>query len=263
MLWSHRRQFGFFGRRLIEKRFIRTWLGIAWIPLRPALDVGMRALLFGGLLTVSSEGLPYMVFFAIGMAAWTVLESTALWATRSLEVNRSVLRRIHVPRIVPLTSAIAPAIMEFTLYLSIGLIAVVYYGIADGITYIRLPFDTSGLVALGGLAILVITGLGIGLWTSPFVAQARDIRFGFGYVAALWQFTTPVIYPISAIPERYRPIAEHNPATAPVDAFKHALLGTPGPSWTSWLISVGFAAALLASGWWFFSRREQEVLHFH
>ena len=73
----------------------------------------MRTLLFGGLLAVSSEGLPYMVFFSVGMAAWMMLESSALWATRSLEVNRGVLRRIDVPRIVPLVSAVAPALLEF------------------------------------------------------------------------------------------------------------------------------------------------------
>lgn len=262
-VWSHRRQVAFFGRRLIEKRYIRTWLGMVWIPLRPALDVGMRALLFGGLLAVSSEGLPYLVFFGMGMAAWMLLESSALWATRSLEVNRAVLRRINVPRLVPLASAAAPAAVEFGLYLLIAAIAVAYYGVADGTIYVQSPLGVDGLVALGGLATLGLIGIGIGLWTSPFVAQARDIRFVFGYVTGLWFFLTPVIYPIDSIPENYRPLAEYNPATAPVDAFKHALLGTPPPSATSWTVSLVTVAALLASGWWFFARKEREVLHYH
>ena len=262
-VWSHRRQLAFFGHRLIEKRYIRTWLGMLWIPLRPALDVAMRTLLFGGLLAISSAGLPYMVFFSVGMAAWMMLESSALWATRSLEVNRAVLRRIHVPRLVPLVSAIAPALLEFGLYLAIAAIAVVYYGIADGTTYVQSPFGVDGLLALAGLATLALIGLGIGLWASPFVAQARDIRFGFGYVVGLWLFLTPVIYPIDSIPEAYRPLAEYNPATAPVEAFKHALLGTPAPSGTSWTVSLVTAAVLLGSGLWFSARKEREVLHYH
>ena len=167
-----------------------------------------------------------MVFFSVGMAAWMMFESCALWATRSLEVNRGVLRRIDVPRIVPLVSAVAPGLLEFGLYLAIATIAVVYYGVADGTAYVQSPFGVDGLVALGGLATLALLGLGIGLWTSPFVAQARDIRFGFAYVAGAWLFLTPVIYPIDSIPEKYQPLAESNPATAPVEAFKHALLGT-------------------------------------
>jgi lipopolysaccharide transport system permease protein len=262
-IWSHRRQIAFFGRRLIEKRYIRTWLGMLWIPLRPALDVVLRTLLFGGLLAVSSEGLPYLVFFAVGMAAWMMLESSALWATRSLEVNRGVLRRIDVPRLVPLVSALAPALLEFGLYLGIAAIAVVYYGVIDGTIYVQSPFGVDGLLALGGLAILGLLGLGVGLWTSPFVAQARDIRFGFGYVAAMWLFLTPVIYPIDTIPEKYRPLAEHNPATAPVEAFKHALLGTAGPSTTSWLVSLATMAVLVSGGSWFFARKERAVLHYH
>lgn len=262
-LWAHRRQLAFFGRRLIEKRYVRTWLGMLWIPLRPALDIATRTLLFGGLLAVSSEGLPYMVFFSVGMAAWMMLESSALWATRSLEVNRGVLRRIDVPRLVPLVSAVAPALLEFGLYLAVAAIAVVYYRIADGTTYVQSPAGADGLLALGGLATLALLGLGIGLWTSPFVAQARDIRFGFGYVTGIWLFLTPVIYPIDSIPEKYRPLAEHNPATAPVEAFKHALLGTPAPSVTSWTVSLATMAVLVASGSWFFARREREVLHYH
>jgi lipopolysaccharide transport system permease protein len=262
-IWSHRRQLAFFGRRLIEKRYIRTWLGMLWIPLRPALDVVLRTLLFGGLLAVSSEGLPYLVFFAVGMAAWMMLESSALWATRSLEVNRGVLRRIDVPRLVPLVSAIAPALLEFGLYLAIAAIAVAYYGVADGTIYLQSPFGVDGLLALAGLAILGLLGLGVGLWTSPFVAQARDIRFGFGYFAAMWLFLTPVIYPIDTIPEKYRPLAEHNPATAPVEAFKHALLGTAGPSTTSWLVSLATMAVLVAGGSWFFTSKERAVLHYH
>jgi lipopolysaccharide transport system permease protein len=262
-LWSHRRQLAFFGRRLIEKRYVRTWLGMFWIPLRPALDVAMRTLLFGGLLAVSSEGLPYMVYFSVGMAAWMMFESSALWATRSLEVNRGVLRRIDVPRVVPLVSAIAPALLDLGLYLAIAAIALVYYGIADGTNYVQSPFGADGLLALGGLATLALIGIGIGMWTSPFVAQARDIRFGFSYVTGLWLFLTPVIYAIDSIPEAYRPLAEHNPATAPVEAFKHALLGTPAPSVTSWTVSLVTMAVLLASGSWFSARKERDVLHYH
>jgi lipopolysaccharide transport system permease protein len=262
-IWSHRRQLAFFGLRLIEKRYIRTWLGMAWIPLRATLDVGMRTLLFGGLLTVSSEGVPYMIFFAVGMAAWMMFESSALWATRSLEVNRAVLRRIDVPRIVPLFSAIAPGLLEFGIYFVIGLIAVVYYSIVDGTAYLQSPFGTDGLLALGGLVTLALLGLGIGLWTSPFVAQARDFRFGFAYVAGAWLFLTPVIYPIEAIPEKYHPLAESNPLTAPVEAFKHALLGTSPPSTTSWIISLVTVSVVVASGLWFFARKEREVLHYH
>ena len=130
-------------------------------------------------------------------------------------------------------------------------------------SYVQSPFGVDGLLALGGLAALALLGLGIGLWTSPFVAQARDIRFGFAYFTGAWLFLTPVIYPISAIPENFQTIAKSNPATAPVDAFKHALLGTPPPTTTSWIITLATVLVVVSGGLWFFGRKEREVLHYH
>src|SRR4051794_922738 len=260
-LVDHREQLAFFGRKLVEKRYIRTWLGTAWIPLRPALDLGLRGLLFGGVLTVSSAGKPYLVFLAVGMSCWMVFETTALWATRSLEVNRSVLRRFDVPLVVPLVAALAPAALEFFLYLGVGAVAVVAYTVGNG----EVPLDVPGVgwraavaLGLGGLGLL---GLVFGLWSAPGVAGVRDIRFVFTYASGLWLYLTPVIYELDSVPSGVRAIAERNPATAPVEAFKHALLGTGAPPASSW-VATGVAIVLIGvPGAWWFGRRELRATH--
>lgn len=256
-LWWHRGLVAFFGRRLLEKRYARTWLGMAWIPLRPGLDVGLRVLLFGGLLGVSSGDRPYFVFFAVGMAAWMLFESTAYWATRSLEINRSIFRRIHVPRITALTAAIVPAGVDFLLYFTIALIGAVVFRITRGSLYLILVPGTHLLAALGGIVLLVLFGIAIGLWTSAFVAQARDIRFGFSYVMGFWFFLTPVVYPISAIPAQYQPLAQYNPATAPIEAVKYGLMDTAGVQAGSLVVTFVTLALLLGSGMWWFGRSER------
>lgn len=256
-LWEHRSLVAYFGRRLLEKRYTRTWLGILWIPLRPGLDVGLRVLLFGGLLGVASGGVPYFVFFAVGMAAWMVLESAAYWATRSLEVNRSILRRIYVPRTAVLVSAVIPAGVDFVLYLLIAVLGATVLWAADGTFHIDLVPGEHMLVAVGGLGVLLLFGLAIGLWTSVFGATARDVRFGFNYVMRLWFFMTPVIYPVSAIPADFRPIAEYNPATAPVEAVKYGLLDTAPPQTTSLVVTLVTLTVLFGSGAWWFGRCER------
>jgi lipopolysaccharide transport system permease protein len=256
-LWEYRALIAYFGRRLLEKRYTRTWLGIVWIPLRPGLDVALRVLLFGGLLGVSSGGVPYFVFFAVGMAAWMVLESAAYWATRSLEINRSILRRIYVPRTAVLVSAVIPAGVDFVLYLLIAVVGATALWLAGGTFDLDLVPGEHMLVAGGGLCLLLLFGLAIGLWTSVFGATARDVRLGFNYVMQLWFFITPVIYPVSAIPANFRPIAMYNPATAPVEAVKYGLLDTAPPQTSSLVVTLATLAVLLVSGMWWFGRCER------
>jgi lipopolysaccharide transport system permease protein len=250
----------YFGQRLVEKLYTRTWLGAIWLPLRTGLDVGMRVLLFGGLLQVPSGDRPYLVFFAVGMAAWTLFERSAYWATRSLELNRGTLQRLHIPRLIPMLASLFPAAVEFALYASVALVAWLYFRITDGRSYLDLMPGTNTLWLVLGLAMLSLFGLGIGLWTSVLAARARDVRFTFGYVFGLWFFITPVIYPVSAIPEKYRFLSDVNPIAPPVEAVKHGLLDLSGVDTGALVYSLCTLAVLLASGLWWFLRAERVAI---
>ena len=172
-LWTHHGLVAYFGRRLLEKRYTRTWLGMLWIPLRPGLDICLRVLLFGGLLGVSSGDRPYFIFFTIGMTAWMVFESAAYWATRSLEVNRSILRRIYVPRSGGPELVNRSCRVDFLLYFSIAVVGGVVLLVTRGSWYIELVPGPRMLVALGRAVLLVLLGLAIGLWTSVLARGAR------------------------------------------------------------------------------------------
>lgn len=251
--WRNRALIPYFGRRFLERRYARTVLGWVWIPLRPALDVGARVLLFGGFLGVASGDRPYFMFFIIGMAAWQLFERTAFWAIRALEVNRALLSRAHVSRLAAVIAAAVPGILDFLLYLGLAAIGASYYQLSDGTSY--LSFDLRGAAAIAtGLGLLVLFGLGIGLWTAVLAAEARDVRFFARYVFGFWYFLTPVIYPLSTIPERYRVLAELNPVTAPVELVKYGFLQTAPPSLASVWVSLTVLGALLLAGLWFFAR---------
>ena len=252
--WRARWLIPYFGMRMVEKRYARTLLGWLWLPLRPALDLGGRALLFGGLLGVDAGDRPYLVFFAIGMASWYLFERTAFWGTRSLELNRVFFRRVQVPRLTAVAAAIVPAAVDFAIYTAIAATILVYHRIADGVFYAGTGSTT--LLALPGLAVLALLGLVVSLWTSPAGAPARDVRFTIGYVLAFVFVITPVIYPISAVPDRYRVLAELNPVTAPIETVKYALLSTAPPATTS-LWSTAIAIVVLGvGGLWTFARAE-------
>jgi lipopolysaccharide transport system permease protein len=253
----HRRLFPFFAHRLLQKFYIRTWLGWAWIPLRPIADVASRVLLFGALLGVPSGDRPYLIFFIVGMGAWQLFDRSVYWATRSIEVTRDIFRRLSVPRLPALVSAVVPSGVDYLMYVLMTAAIALYYELTRGQPFINIAPDVKLLAIPTGLLLLLALALSIGLWTSVLGARARDVRFGFSYVMGFWFFLTPVIYPASAIPEQFRPLVEANPATAPVQLVKYGLLDTESPARSSLVITLAVIGLLTAGGLWFFLRWER------
>lgn len=257
--WRDRALIPYFGRRFLERRYARTVLGWLWIPLRPALDVGARVLLFGGFLGVASGDRPYFMFFVVGTAAWQLFDRTAFWATRAIEMNRTLFSRVHVSRLAAVAAAAVPGVLDFLLYAGICAVGATYYLLVDGNSY--LIFDLLTVAAAGlGVLLLVLSALGVGLWTSALAAETRDARFFFRYLLGFWYFITPVIYPISTIPERYRPIAELNPLTAPVELVKYGVLRTAPPTTTSVAATSVFLVVVLVGGLWFAARSQRPAV---
>lgn len=256
--WRYRRLIPYFGKRFIEKLYLRTWLGWLWIPLRPILDVGARVLIFGALLGVPSDGVPYLLFFLIGMSAWQFFATTTYWATRCVELNRRVLKRMYLPRLTVLVASVAPSALFYIMYMIIAAIVVAYYQIADGVFYLVLGPEL--LIAVAGLVLSTLLALSIGLFTSIWGAQARDVRFTLAYVLNFWFFLTPVIYPLSTIPEGFQTVASLNPMTAPIEMVRYGFLGSGEVPLTALAVSVGTIVVIALGGLAYFSRSEALAL---
>lgn len=256
--WRYRSMTYYFGRQMLEKLYRRTWLGWLWIPLRPLLAVGPAAFVFGGLLGVSSGDVPYPLFFLVSSAAWELFSLTMFWGTRSIELGRRVLRRMYVPRLTCLFGALVPAGTIFGVYVVIAAIAFVAFGLSDGENYLDLGVNT--FATLGGMALLIAISFSIACFTSVYGAQARDVRFTLSYVLGFWMFLSPVIYPMSEVPDSYRTITSLNPATAPIELFRIGLFGD-GVVPTTALVSCFVTIAVVGSlGLWFFNRSEVAAL---
>jgi homopolymeric O-antigen transport system permease protein len=253
-LWRSRGLVRDFGKVFVQKRYRRTFLGWLWIPLRPASDVAGRVFLFGGLLGVSSGDRPYFMFFVVGSLAWQFFSRGVVWATRALDLHNGFLSRIAVPRATAVVAALVLAAIESSVYIGFLIIGAVYFKLTEGSFYVSVNEATS--MAVVGMLLLALYVIAIGFWTSPLAARARDVRFVLVYVLGLVYMCTPVIYPISSIPESFRPIAELNPITAPVELVKWGLLGTAPPSSTSLTISLVVLVVVITGGLVSFSRAE-------
>lgn len=257
-LWAFRALVPRFGKVYVERRYRRTWLGWLWIPLRPMVDIGSRVLLFGGFLGVASGDRPYFMFFIVGAAAWQLFLTTSLWAVRSLEVNRGMLDKVAVPRATAVAGAVVPGLVDLLLYGVIGMTAALYYKFSHGTTYLSIAPATA--LAPIGLGLIALYAVAIGFFTAPLALRARDVRFLLMYALGFWYLVTPVIYPTSYIPEKYRPIAEFNPLSAPVELVKHGLLDTAPPSMSSLIVSLVVLALVLPAGYVTFLRHEARAL---
>jgi lipopolysaccharide transport system permease protein len=256
-LWRWRWLVPHYGKMYLRRRYAGTWLGAFWI-LRPVIDTGSRALLFGGFLGVSSGDRPYVIFLFIGTSGWLLFERTAFWAMRSANMIKGVASRVYLPRLPSVCAAVVPAGVDVLLNAGIGGIAILYYWLVKGHMYLTSP----KLMVFGvlGMLMLMLYGIVFGLFTSSLVVHARDIRFTFSYVMQVFYFLTPVVYPISSLPPKYRIFAELNPITGPIELVKYGFLQTAPPTSREMLISV---VCLLVLGWLalaFFSRLERKAV---
>jgi lipopolysaccharide transport system permease protein len=178
----------------------------------------------------------------------------AYWSTRSLELCRRELRLIYIPRLVPLLATLIPSFIVALIYGAIAGLIVIGYLVADGTFYLDLGVET--LLVVPGLVLIAVLGLGIGLWTAPFTARYRDLRFGLVYALGFIYFLTPVIYPLDAIPDRFRTLASLNPLTAPIGMIKRGLLGVGDIPPEAVGVSIAGAVVIVGAGLIFFLRHE-------
>jgi homopolymeric O-antigen transport system permease protein len=257
-LWRYRRMFLFFGDRAIRKLYQQTVLGKAWIFLRPLVPLFARVFLFGALLEVgSATRAPYFVFLAVGSAAWELFASCVMWATRSMQMNGGILSRLYVPRVIVPIATMAPGFVYFLINVGVIIGALAYYRIRDGVWHV----DSTWMIVAPAAAVLIILfAVSIGLWTSVLAAEARDVRFGLAFALEFWTYVTPVVYPLSLVPDHVQWALMLNPMAVYVVAFRGAILGGEGPSPWAWASAIGITAVMLVVGLAFFQRAEAEAV---
>jgi lipopolysaccharide transport system permease protein len=258
-VWKYRGLLPFFGWTYIRKFYGNTWLGWLWIPLRLLLTLGVRVFVFGAILNTPTGGVPYFIFFALGLGAWELIQMTWWFGTRSLELNRRYLKRIYIPRLSVLVAAVAPGLMWCAVYMLILLAASIYFLIAKGTFYLHLGPHT--LLAVAGGFLMVGMGYALSCWTSVIGGMGkRDPRFMVRQILHLWFYLTPVIYPLGSIPGAYKNVLAVNPLTAPMEMIHLGVLGKGQVRLSDVLISVGTIVVVGFFGLRFLNRSEALTL---
>jgi len=253
-LWHYRYLWWYFAADALKAMYRRTKLGWLWLVFRVTAPVGISALIFGGLLGVASNGPPYFLFFACGMTTWILFERSLLVVTRSLERNRKLVTKVYFPRMILPLSGVAPGLLYLFILLLVIVGTVVYHRRQEGIWYITLRPEL--LVAVLSIVFTLLFTVSVGLWTSVLQARYPDVRQGIRYLMPFWMYFTPIIYPVTLIPEPWRWVMALNPMATIVEAFKWGTLGYGHLHATSIAISLGMILLTMISGIWFFNREE-------
>jgi lipopolysaccharide transport system permease protein len=196
-LWRYRRILWFFASRRIKERYEDKTLGRFWMFFQPLAPILISTMIFGNLLGVPSDGVPYFLFFLAGMSCWRIFERGVIRVTRSLDQNRGLIKKVYFPRLIAPISSVAPALTEFGILFTLLVLTCFYYYFKDGVFYLRLgPQMLVGLLAIAMAAFLSIS---VGLWTTVLQVRHKDVKYSIRYFMQLWHYVTPVIFPLSEL----------------------------------------------------------------
>lgn len=246
-LWEFRDLIYFFTWRDIKVRYKQTILGFTWAIIQPLTAMLIFTLFFGSLAKIPSDGIPYPIFAYAALLPWTLFAESITRSTNSMVMNANIIKKVYFPRIaLPISSVISP-LLDFALAFTILILMMAYFRITPTLNLIWLPVF---------LLLAVITSLGIGLWLSALNAMYRDFQYVVPFMVQIWMFASPVVYPVSMVPESYQLLYGLNPMTGVIEGFRWALVGTNAPGPVIY-VSAAISVVILITGAFFFRRMQK------
>jgi lipopolysaccharide transport system permease protein len=246
-LWHYRELLYFLAWRDVKVRYKQAALGAAWAIVQPFFTMLVFTLFFGRLAGIPSDGVPYPLFSFCGLAAWSYFASTLNQAGNSLVVNSSLITKIYFPRVLLPASSAFSCLLDLAVALMFLAAMMIYYGLAPTWRLLYAPLLLLMMIALA---------MGISMLLAALNVRFRDVKHVIPFMIQLWLFVTPIIYPISFLPQRLRSLVAVNPMTGIVEGLRSAILGGD-ISWSLVGISAAISTAALVTGWVYFSKAER------
>lgn len=250
-LWQYKDLFYFLVLRDVKSLYRQTILGFLWAIIRPVFSMIIFTVIFGNIAQVDSDGVPYAIFSYVALVPWTYFASAMSDSTNSLVGNSGMLTKVYFPRLVFPLAPVFSKLIDFTIAFVIVAVLMLYFGLAPTLYVFFLPY----LILL-----MLLTAAGIGMWLAALAVQYRDVKHAMGFISQLLMYAAPVVWPVSALEERFGMTARWvyglYPMAGVIEGFRAALLGTNPMPWD--LIGIGTisAIALLISGAFYFRRME-------
>ena len=250
-LWEYHELLYLMVWREINGRYRQTALGMSWLFIRPVVNVLLLSVVFGAVLSVPSEGVPYPLFSLAALLPWGYFSNATSRSASSLVDNMGIISKVYFPRLlVPLAGTIS-GLVDFGASLVIFFVALFLY---------RMPLRVEMLWLPLLILVTMAFALAAGLWLATLSVKYRDVAFAVAFLLQALMYASPVIYPVSAVPAVLQPLYALNPMTGVIQGFRWALLGIGEPPGRLFLFSTAIIALLLVSGAFVFRRTERTIV---
>jgi lipopolysaccharide transport system permease protein len=248
--WEARGLTFLLAQRDVRLRYRHSFVGIGWAVAQPLLTVATLVIFRAFMGVPESGGIPYPLLTLSGLVAWTFLVHTLTQCSTSVLRSAAIATKVYFPRLVLPVSAALAAAADFLISVPLIPAMMVYYRIAPGTPILFLPLFLLQLLLLAG---------SLGIWLSILNVRFRDVTNALPFLTQLWFFLTPIAYPATAIPAKWRFAAGLNPMFGILEGFRWSLFGGEPPTAASIGTSVVITIALLVGGVFFFSTQEADL----
>jgi lipopolysaccharide transport system permease protein len=247
-IWEYRELLYFLIWRDLKVRYRQSAIGVGWVILQPLMTMVVFSAVFGKFVGVPSDGLPYPIFIFSALLPWNLFASSLSRGSTSVVNNAQLVSKIYFPRLIlPLSGVLAP-MADFGVAFMVLAGMMVWFGISPTVGFFALP---------AFLVLAILTALAIGLWLSALNVRYRDVAHAVPFLVQIWMFVTPVTYPVSLVPEKWRLLYSLNPMAGVVEGFRWALLGQQSPDFLVIIASAVIMVGLLVSGMVYFRYTER------
>jgi lipopolysaccharide transport system permease protein len=247
-VWQYREMFYFLVWRDVIIRFKQTVIGGAWVILQPVITMVIFTLIFGNLAKIPSDGIPYPVFAFTALLPWTYFSQALARSSGSVVGSSNLVTKVYFPRLlIPLAASVGPLVDLFFSFLVL-LVLMVWFKI----------MPTWGILALPlFLMLAIMTAFAVGLWSSALNVRYRDVGAIIPFLIQVWMYASPVAYPVSVVPEKWKLFYSLNPMVSVIEGFRWALLGKGNLDLLMMAVNLTVVSALLLGGIVYFKSMEQ------
>lgn len=248
-LWQYRELLVILALRDVKILYKQTLIGVSWVVIQPIMLMVVFSLVFGKMAKIPSDGIPYPVFTLAAILPWQFFAKSLTQGSISLVSMRDILTKVYFPRLIAPLSTILSGLVDFAVSFIVLIAMMIYFGIYPSIAILTLPVF---------VLLAILTAFAVSTLLAGINVKYRDVQFTLPFLSQLWMFATPVVYPLSLVPEKYMWLALLNPMTGVIEGFRWALLGNTTPNWHAIITSTILVMLLTIIGLMQFNSAEKE-----
>lgn len=248
-LWSHRELLWFWTQREVRVRYKQSVLGVAWAILQPAALAAVFSVVFSYLARVPSDGVPYPLFAYTALVPWTFFARSISQGVPSLVNHMNLVTKTAFPREILPLGVVGASLVDFSFAFAVFILMLLVYRVPVGTHVLWWPL----LVALQIALAISITLIG-----SALNVFYRDARFVVPLAVQVWMYATPIVYPTSLVPDRFRQVYALNPMVGVIESYRNIFIRGLEPDWPSLAVGAIATLILLVLGYAFFKHFEPD-----